>query len=245
MGNNKQTQPIILYFDIENTPLFGTAWSTYETNLLSVTKDTELLSFAWKINDGNTQVVSRRLYTEKQLVKHLWKLFDEADILIAHNGNSFDIKMANQYFIKYGLNPPAPYKSIDTKLIAKKYFRFAQNKLDYIAQFLYNEHKLPTNMDLWFRCMKGDIASLKLMEKYNKKDVDLLYKVYQSFKGWHTGHPNFNVYAGTTHKCPNCGGATQKRGFMYTRTGKYQRHQCTTCAAWSKGEKIKTDKVIS
>ncbi len=235
----------IIYFDIENTPLTGQAWGTYEQNLLSVLKDTELLSFAYKINDGRTQVLSRRLYSERRLVKELWKLFNEADVLVAHNGDSFDIKMSNQYFVKFGLPPPSPYKSIDTKKIAKRYFRFSQNKLDYLGKFLFNERKIPTNFDLWVRCMEGDVKSLKLMEVYNIQDVDLLYKVYQELKAWHTGHPNINVYQGTTHQCPNCGGNTQKRGFMYTRVGKYQRHQCTSCAAWSKGEKIKTDKVIS
>lgn len=234
-----------LFFDIENTPLIGAAWGTYQTDLLSVIEDTRLLSFAYQVNDGPVRVLSRRLFTEKELVKHLWKLFDEADVIVGHNGDSFDIKMSNMYFLRHGLTPPSPYKTVDTLKLAKKYFRFPQNKLDFIAQFLFKEHKIHTSMKLWFDCMNGDERALKLMERYNKQDVVLLRKVYEALKGWHTGHPNMNVYQGTTHQCPNCSGNTQKRGFMFTRTGKYQRYQCTTCAAWSKGAKIKTDKVIS
>lgn len=234
-----------LYFDIENTPLIGRAWSPYQTDLLFIDKDQELLSFAYKQNDGRTKVLSRRQYSEKQLAIELHKLFDWADVILGHNGDSFDIKMANTYFIKYKLKPPSPYKSIDTKKIAKKYFRFAQNKLDYLANFLYNERKLETNKSLWDDCMNGDELALRRMERYNKKDVDLLYKAYHDLKPWHTTHPNFNIYHGTTHKCPVCGGKTQRRGFMFTRVGKYQRYQCTECAAWSKGERIKIDKVIS
>jgi len=236
-----------VYFDIENTPLLGYAWSPYETNLLGIVKDTELLSFAYKINDGQIHVLSRRLYTEKQLAKALWKLFDEADVLIGHNGDSFDIKMANQYFIKYGLTPPSPYKSVDTKKMAKKSFRFAQNKLDYLGQFLLGENKISTNMDLWFKCMEGDTAALLKMERYNKQDVALLYKVHQTLKPWSTGGPNHNLYHGTTHQCPACGGKTQKRGPSYTQKGVYQRYQCVVpgCFKWSTGEKINKDKVIS
>lgn len=236
----------ITYFDIENSPILGHSWGMYEQNLLSVVKDNELLSFAYKVNDGPIKVVSRRLYTEKQLAKLLWQLFDEADILVAHNGDQFDIKMANQYFIKFGLTPPSPYKSIDTKKIAKRYFRFAQNKLDYLGQFLFKEKKISTNMDLWFRCMAGNEKALLEMEKYNKQDVVLLYKVYQALKGWHTGHPNSNLYNGTAHKCPICGGNTQRRGMAYTRVSQYQRYQCIgECKGWSTGERVPLkDKVI-
>lgn len=234
-----------LFFDIENTPLVGTAWHTYNTDLLSIVKDTELLSFAYRINDGPIRVLSRRLFTERQLVKALWDLFDKSDVIVAHNGDSFDIKMSNMYFIKYKLEPPSPYKTVDTKKIAKKYFRFPQNKLDYIAQFLFGENKLATNKDLWFACMRGDKRALQEMEKYNKQDVVLLCRVYDTLKSWSTNHPNHNIYHNTTHQCPVCGGDTQRRGTMVSRVGRYQRHQCKSCGAWSKGERITTDKVIS
>lgn len=235
-----------LKFDIENTPILGWAWGTYDTNLLGIEKDTELLSFSYKINDGPVRVLSRRLYTEKQLVQELWKLFDEADVIIGHNGDKFDIKMSNHYFIKYKLKPPSPYKSVDTLKIARKSFRFAQNKLDYLSQFLLGESKHHTDMGLWFACMSGDTRALLRMERYNKQDVVLLDKVYTLLRPWDNGGPNYNVYNGTTHACPKCGHKTQKRGPSYTRTGAYQRYQCTspTCGKWSTGEKIKTDKVI-
>lgn len=235
----------ITYIDLETSPLLGYAWQMWEANILSLEKDSGLLSFAWKIDDGTTRVVSTREYTERQLVKMLWKVFDEADIICAHNGDKFDIKVSNKLFLKYKLKPPSPYKTIDTLKIAKKYFRFDSNKLDSLARYLLGEQKVSTDMSLWLDCMAGDTKALLHMEKYCKHDVDIQYRVYQTLKGWHTGHPNANVYNGTTHQCPNCDSNTQKRGFMYTRTGKYQRYQCTTCGAWSKGEKIKSDKVIS
>lgn len=235
----------ILFYDLENTPLLAYTWGTYKTNVLSILDSQRLLSFAYKFDDGPTHVLSRRLYTERQLVKKLWKLFDEADVVCAQNGDAFDQKVANHLFIKYGLKPPSPYKTIDTLKIAKKYFKFPSNKLDYLAEFLLGERKIETNFSLWVRCMKGEEAALKEMEKYNVHDVDILYRVYHQLKGWHTGHPNHNLYSDNTHTCPVCGGKTQRRGFMYTRTGKYQRYQCVECGAWSKGEKIKHDKVLT
>lgn len=235
----------ITFFDLETSPVLGYVWRAYEDNLLGIEKDFGLLAFSYKIDDGKIVVVSRRTMTERQLVKALWKLLNEAEVVCAQNGDRFDIKVSNALFIRYGLKPPAPYKSIDTLKIAKRYFKFTQNKLDYLATHLLGEAKIATNSSLWFKCMKGDVEALKEMEVYCMKDVDLLYRVYLKLQMWHTGHPNSNVYNGTTHQCPNCGGNTQKRGFMLSRTGKWQRHQCTACGAWSKGEKLPTQKVIS
>ena len=233
-----------LFFDLEVSPILGHAWQTWKTDLLSIREDTKLISVAYKVNNSKTKVMSSRLYTEKQMVDKLWELFDEADVILAHNGDAFDIKLSNRFFLRYNKNPPAPYKTVDTLKLARKYFRFSSNKLDYISQFMFGEHKLETSMQLWFKCMDGDEKALRKMERYNKKDVDLLYRVYETFKKWHTGHPNYNLYFDTLYQCPVCGGDTQKRGFNYTRVGKYQRYQCQKCGAWSQGEKIITDKVI-
>jgi DNA polymerase elongation subunit (family B) len=235
-----------IYFDIESSPLIGYTFGTYDTNVLDVIKDTELLCFAYKINDGPIEVYSRRTHTERQLVKKLWELFNQADVIVAHNGNKFDIKMSNQFFVKYKLSPPSPYKAVDTLLIARKYFKFTQNKLDYLGKVLLGEGKIHTDMQLWFDCMAGKKDALQLMEEYNIKDVDLLYRVYLKLRGWHNGNPNHNLYNDTSHKCPTCGGNTQRRGFGYTRVSKYQRYQCTgDCKGWSTGERVPLeDKVI-
>lgn len=243
--NTKQTN--ILWFDIEVSPILGYAWQTYDTSLLKVEKDSGLLAFAFKINNNPIHVYSLREYTERQMVIRLWKLFNDADIIVAQNGDKFDIRWANRLFLKYKLKPPAPYKTVDTLKIAKKYFRFTSNRLDFIANMLLGEGKIETNLNLWMECVKGNKEALKEMEHYCVHDVKLLHGVYERLRAWHISHPNLNLTNGTTHNCPACGGKTQKRGFMITRVGKYQRYACITegCGAWSKGEKLPTAKVIS
>lgn len=234
----------ITYFDLETSPILGYAFQTYKTDLLSIEKESGLLAFAYKVDDGPVQVFSRRTYSERQLVRMLWKLFDQSDILCAQNGDRFDIRVANKLFVRYNMNPPSPYKTIDTLKMARRYFRFDSNKLDNLAQFLLGERKISTGKELWLSCIAGEKKALKQMEEYCAHDVELLYRLYQRLKMWHTGHPNYNLYAGSTHQCPVCGGDTQKRGTSMTRVGIYQRHQCKKCGAWSQGEKINTEKVI-
>ena len=173
---------------------------------------------------------------DEQLVKALWKLFDEADVLIAHNGDQFDIKKANARFAYYNLPPPSPYKTIDTKKVAKKYFNFTSNKLDDLgAYFGFGRKMVHTGFDLWKRCMAGDLKAWKKMVAYNKRDVVLLEKIYLHLRPWIQGHPNTAVLKGVSG-CPNCGGThLQKRGTGINKTGTYIRYQCIDCAAWSHG----------
>lgn len=233
--------------------MLGYAFRNYKTDLLSIEKESGLLAFSYKsvgfesgkVHDGPVHNLSKRKYTEKQMVKRLWKLFDEHDVLCAQNGDKFDMRVANRLFIKHKLKPPSPYKTIDTLKIARKYFRFDSNRLDDLGKFLLGERKHYTSLKLWFDCMKGDKKSLKTMEEYCGQDVELLYKVYMKLRPWHTGHPNTKLYEGSTHCCPVCNSTkTQKRGFNYTRVGVYQRYQCRACGAWSQGEKVNKEKTL-
>lgn len=237
----------ILYFDLETTPILGYAWRKYKTNIFSIEEETGLLALSYAWNDKKPVVFSTRTKTEKEMTKLLWELFDEADVLCAHNGDNFDIKFANKLFVRHGFKPPGPYKKLDTLKMARRYFRFDSNSLDDLAKFLLGDEKIKTEPGLWKLCMNGNRTALRKMERYCKHDVVLQRNIYHALKPWHTGHPNHNLYQGTTHSCPTCGGdKLQRRGFNHTRVGVYQRYQCRDpkCGAWSQGEKVNPDKVI-
>ncbi len=239
--------PKILLFDIETAPNLGYYFELYkEGNILKNTKHWYMLSYSAKwLNDKSTVTKTLPLYSawkkdktdDSGLVKSLWQLFDEADILVAHNGNQFDIKKMNALFVKHGMNPPSPYRSIDTKLEAKRYFRFDSNKLDDLGNYLGVGRKLKhEGMDLWFDCMAGKPSAWKTMAKYNEQDVLLLERVYKRLLPWMNTHPNRNVFR-NVNCCTKCGSnKVQARGFSYTQTGKKQRYQCTNCGGWSQGK---------
>jgi hypothetical protein len=113
---------------------------------------------------------------DKKLLKRLWKLLDEADIVITQNGKSFDEKKANARFIINGLPPPKPFKHIDTKQLAKKRFCFTSNKLEYLAEALgvpFKKLKLKEfpGMELWTECLKRNKRAWAEMKLYNIADV--------------------------------------------------------------------------
>lgn len=247
-------RPKILFFDIETAPVRGWVWRAYEDNLLKTDHDWYMLSFAYKwAHEEEIKVVAlpdfpnykKNIEDDKALAKELWKLFEEADVVIGHNGDAFDVKKSNARFIINGMDPPATYKSIDTLKISRRYFKFTSNKLNELGGYLKLGEKLPhTGSHLWFGCMNGDLECWELMKKYNIQDVRLLEKVYHRIAPWHTTHPNMNLYTGGDG-CPKCQSANiHKRGFDYKISSKRQRFQCQDCGGWfSGGPPIKKDQI--
>lgn len=231
-----------LLFDIEVAPNLAYVWGKWQQDVIAYEKEWDILTFAFKW-EGDTEVQSMRSIKNNDyiLTKKLWQLFDEADVIIGHNGDKFDIKKSNTRFLAHGMSPPSPYKTIDTLKVARKYFGFNGNSLNDIAKFLGLDPKIETGgFKLWQGCMKGDTASFNKMIEYNKHDVELLEQIYLKMRPWIESHPNKNLYdatVGLCHVC--CSDEIIKRGYLYTKTRKYQRYCCKKCGKWMQGELIK------
>lgn len=246
MQNKK---PKILFFDIETMANLAYVWGKYEQDVIAYNRHWYMLSFAYKwLGEKKTYVralpdyplYKKDQFSDYALIKELWDLFDEADVVVAHNGASFDVKKANSRFMKWKLPPPSPYKIIDTKLVAKRYTKQDSNKLDDLGDYFGIGRKINTGgFSLWLECEAGDMKAWGKMKKYNIQDVVLLEKVYLAMLPFMTNHPNMNLYSGTLHNCPNCSSYNVvKDGFSYSRVSKTQRWKCKSCGAWSSGEKI-------
>jgi hypothetical protein len=242
--NRFKTPSKIVLLDIETAPSLGWVWQKWQTNVIDFKQDWYILSFAYKYL-GEKEVHVRCLAdypgyadekeNDKALVSDLWKLMDRADIIIAHNGDDFDIPKVNTRFISHGMHPPSPYKSVDTLKIARRVFKFDSNKLDELGRYLGIGRKLPhTGFHLWQGCMQGDPEAWKTMKDYNGQDVTLLEQVYFLMRPWAKTHPQVNQ--GELHTCPKCGSyRVQRRGYSYTLLRKKQRFQCQECTGWFEG----------
>lgn len=243
-----------LIYDIETSPNFGAYFQLYkENNIVWTSKHWYMLSFAWKWL-GEKKIYCKALpdyslykkdpENDLLLVKDLWQLFNEADIIIAHNGVAFDTKKTNARFIHHKLKPPEPYHEIDTKLIAKKHFKFDSNKLDDLGDYLGVGRKLQTGgFILWKECLEGKEKAWNTMKRYNKGDVDLLEKIYLCMRPYIKNHPNTALMDGELSACPNCGSKNIiRKGFAFNRATVMQRYKCTDCGAWSRRPQTKFNK---
>jgi len=238
----------ILILDIETAPIKAYVWGLFKQNvgLNMIDRDSYMLSWSamWL---GDKEVMSDSLpehksyvfsaSNDRHIVESVWRLLDEADIVVAHNGKGFDIPKINARFLQHGIAPPSPYKIVDTLKTARSAFKLTSNKLDYLAQYLGVGKKMSTGgFELWEGCMNSDPKSWKKMVKYNKRDVLILEKVYKKLRPWIRPHPNLALYDDKIGRvCPTCGGHhIQKRGNYMTTTGRYQRYQCMNCMTWSR-----------
>lgn len=232
-------KPKILLYDIETAPNLAYVWGKYEQDVIAYKDQWHLLSFAYKWF-GKKSIYCKALCdykdkTDESLVKDLWKLFNEADILIAHNGDEFDQKKAKARFVYYKLNPTKVLTSIDTKKVAKKYFNFNSNSLQDLGEYLKLGSKVKhPGFDLWLGCLKGEKKSWNLMIKYNKQDVRLLERIYKRFLPWIEIHPNLSMLSWLKKDgCPKCGNLmTRKKGVRANSRSLSQQWQCQSCMGW-------------
>lgn len=245
--------PSILLLDIETAPVLAHIWSMWQdvTNIQQIISDWYVLSWSTKwLGEPVEDTVVRSLRNYKgykpgseddsKLLADLHKKLQEADYVIAHNGDKFDLKKLNTRFLVNGFAPPSPFKSIDTLKIAKRIFGFTSNKLDYLARVLLNERKLKHDgLELWQRVLTGDSAAWDIMEDYNAKDVVLLEKVYYKLRAWDHLHPNMNLHtANDNMSCTVCNshnvrptGDTVAAG----QTGLYLGYLCNDCGHHMRG----------
>lgn len=237
----------ILIFDLETSPLRAYVWSRWRQNVYLDQTIAEWFLISWSAKWlGEKEVYSNVLTPQEilneddgRIVKNLWKLLDEADIVIAHNGKKFDIPKINARFILNECPPPSFYKQIDTKEVAAKQFGFSSNKLDALAGYFGIRHKDDTDFDLWVRCLNGEQEALNYMEKYNRGDVVILEKVYLKLRPWINSHPNLNVYMDDgVNKCISCGSTDiTEDSFYYTNRNKFKTYRCNCCGALSRETK--------
>jgi hypothetical protein len=236
--------PKILILDIETAPIKAYVWGIWkqDVRLDAIISDWFILSWSAKwLYDA--RVMSDRLSGEealkendKRLVCGLWNVLDQADIVIAHNGNSFDVPKINSRFLRWGLAPTSPYQQIDTLLIARKQFAFTSNKLDELAKVFGMEGKIKTNFQLWVDCLAGSNEALEQMEIYNRQDVVVLEEVYLKLRPWIKAHVNLGLYMeGDSQICPNCGSHNiyADGNYYYTPAGRYKTYRCE-CGAISR-----------
>lgn len=242
--------PRIAYYDLENAPSLGFYYEPYlrhgGRNIVATLEPWFMLSFSWQWH-GQKTVHCRALcdfpqYAKNKkddsaLVKELWDLFDQADILIAHNGDKFDTRKANARFLQVIGRPPSPYKTIDTLKIARKHFMLESNRLGDLGEFLGLGGKLPTTgWNTWRGCIDGDKSAWSLMKRYNKQDVALLAQVYDRLKAWTPNHPDLRAWTGGAG-CPTCQSANvQRRGENVAKTRRTPRFHCQDCGSWFSGK---------
>ena len=231
----------ILAWDIELTPMTVYSWSLWPNfiTIQQIEKPQEVMCFGARWY-GKNQVIfkSTHHHGKQEMLETIHALLDEADAVMSWNGASFDTKHINREFIENGMAPPSPYIEIDLMRVAKRKFKFASNKLDWVSQMLDVGKKVQhEGFQLWLDCMDGSKSAWKKMKEYQLQDVNLLIDLYEKLLPWIDNHPNVNTDLKDIENCVACGSDhVVRNGTRVLSTGKYLRYQCQNCGKWMRGK---------
>lgn len=204
-----------LFYDIETSPALAFTWGAgWKMNIPydNIVEDWQIIciSYKWNYedevkhlyweNDGNVR-------SDEKLVYEFVQILNQADVIIAHNGDRFDEKKIRTRAVFHGIPMRAKYKSYDTLKKVKQVFRFDSNKLDSIAKFLNVGAKyVHSGFSLWTDVFKGDKKALDEMLEYCDQDVIVLEDVYNAIKHYTQPITHYGTLEGNSkHSCPKCG----------------------------------------
>lgn len=233
-------KPKIVFFDIETAPMIVTSWTLYPDKLShdNILKDWYIICGAWKTNSSSKveSVAITNRKSDYSVVKAIREALKDADIIVGHNLDKFDIKKLNARLIYHKLPPLPLIPTVDTLKEVKKVAAFTSNRLDYLAKLFTGEGKMHVEYNLWLDVISGSKTALAKMVKYCKLDVVRLEEVYNHMLPYMKTHPHVGALAGNDRgcSCPKCGSThTKMNGVRVTASGlKKQEIQCLDCGSY-------------
>ena len=193
----QNNQGKVLIYDIETSYNIGKFWRAgYNLNInpgdIIHERAIICISYKWLGEEQVYNLTWDKNQCDKFLLEQFIPILDEADMIVAHNGDRYDLKFIKTRALKHNLKMLINYKQFDTLKVAKAKFMFNSNKLDYISKFLGAEGKISTEMKLWDdiilrKCPKALIQMLD----YCDEDVRQLEVVYNALVSWE--NPKFHI----------------------------------------------------
>lgn len=239
------TKPRILLIDIETAPILADVWQLFNNNVSidQIKQDWYILSWSAKYL-GEEEIYSDALINypkrfkknpedDEAIVRSLYTMLSDADILVGHNIDKFDFKKSTARFVKYDLPPLHYLRTIDTLKVARREFKFTSNRLDYLARYFKLGKKVShEGHSLWTKCQRGDPKAWAKMIEYNIKDVELLEQVYLKIRAWDSKHPNVALYYNDfKERCPCCGSDSVIKYYkdVVTNLSRFDQMVCLYC----------------
>jgi DNA polymerase elongation subunit (family B) len=246
--------PKILVFDIECTGMILESYGLYNQNHnhKDIIEDWSMLSYAaWFVNEDKIHYLDNRYSLDyrddRQIIEGLYHLISQADWIIGHNSDKFDIKKFNTKAEKYEL--PARHDAIqyDTIKMLKARYALPSFSLDYAAQYFElkerkSSHGKFPGKSLFNECKNGNQDAWLELEQYNKQDVKVTWELFQRLAK-HDKRINLTAfYQKQTCICGNQ--SFFKNGLKYARNGVFQSWRCHQCSKTFVGKENLIDKDI-
>lgn len=197
-----------VFFDLETSPNLAMIWQPgFDLTIdhTSIVRERAIICgcYKWEGDPEIHEVHWDRKQSDERIVRKLAKVLAEADEIVSHNGDKFDLPWLRGRAIKWGIPFPHRLVSQDTCALARRLFKFNSNRLDYLGKYLGFGGKIETGYGLWKSTfLDNDREALAKMIKYCKRDVDLLERVWKVFMPYVAAKSHGT---GNISDCPECG----------------------------------------
>lgn len=237
--NKKGDKVKRLLFDLETAPSGAWIWRTGKqfvghNQLQMLPRDGNIILACWKWQ--HEKKIHHAVWDKEgdlPVVKALLPFMLEADELVGHNGDRYDIPYMNTRIMAHNLGPVPMWKSVDTLVIARKRFRFQSNRLDAIGKLFLNHGKNPMSFSDWLAIKEDNCEkTMGKMLRYCKQDIRLLSDAWDLMDGFHGVKTHVGVLHGKERwTCPSCGSGDVRRDKKNVTAAGTIRHQmrCNSC----------------
>lgn len=235
--------------DIETSPLIVMVWSLGKQYVTKeqLLNDWHIMMFSAKRLGAPANSLIRmeaRDGNDLPLLKKLWEIFNEAEVIISQNGKKFDEPKIKARMMIKGLQPYRAFKHFDT-YEQNKDKEFTSHSLDYLTdkfcvKYKKLKHKLFAGLSLWKECLGIKIVlspnpkAWKEMGTYCDYDVLSDEELYLNTRGW--SKASAPAIYNEPAMCGICGSKAQRRGTALKTNSKtvVHRTQCKNplCGKW-------------
>ena len=194
--------------------------------------------YTWRIDDiegyGDTPA---SYLDDKDIVEEVIEMVNEADMLVHHYGDKFDLPFLNTRALEWGLAPPGAIRTVDTCKIARSQLAMGSNRLATLAEYLNDEtaQKGGLTKQEWRVAPHGDRKVMTKMLEYCIGDVMATEGIYLKLRPVMKHHPYVSVPREGVERstqCNICGsGNTVSGGSYYTKIMHVRRRVCNDCGA--------------
>lgn len=235
--------PRVMFFDIETSPCLAYVWGCGKQFVAAkqLKKERKIISIGYMFS-GQKKVSVLKMDlskhdinafdddADKEMLKKFVKIYNAADLVVAHNGRRFDRARIRARLVRYGLPDIDMGVPFDDSYTMTKAIDFTSHKLDHLGRYLDTGQKDQIDYDVWTKIMEGSKKALKVMCEYMKTDVIRLQSAYERLKPYSKSKLNLSAFHDEAEMCPSCGSSDfRKYAIRYTNSGQYQGYLCKDC----------------
>lgn len=231
-----------LYWDIEVSPDLVLTWRTgyqIDVNYEGIVQERKVICIGYMFEGDKRPTVLRwdKDQDDRQMLGEFVEVAHEADELVHHFGDRFDLPWLRTRCLIHKLDPLPLFKTVDTKALASKNYYFNSNKLDYLAKVLGHGGKEHVEFEDWKQIvLHKNKKALDKMCHYCGVDVIRLKQVFKDLEPGMRPITHAGVLAGKPKwTCAHCGSdhVTHSKRRVSAAGAISHQMKCTSCGGYS------------